>query len=393
MTSAGDGATRAPRETPLAAKLKARIRAEGPISVRDYMHACLQDAEHGYYRGQTAIGKAGDFTTAPEISQIFGELIGLWSAVVWQQMGAPPAFNLVELGPGRGTLMRDLLRASGRAMPAFIKAARVLLIESSATLAAVQRQTLEGTGVPMAWHDAVVADPLSAKIASAISIIDAPTILIANEYLDAQPIDQLVFDGAAWRQRVVALDAEGNLAFATGEVVTQPEAGSLPASPPEPGDILELSSSRGALEGERLAHHAHKGPVAALYIDYGHPETAYGDTLQAVRRHAFEHPLACPGEADLSAQVDFAAFRRDVEQAAGRGALVVDGPLTQGAFLASLGISERAARLIASNPALANEIEAGVARLLSPTGMGTRFKVIGVRSRSLPPLPGLPAVA
>lgn len=390
MTTAREAMPGAFPDTPLAAKLKTRIRAEGPIAVAEYMRACMLDAEHGYYRGRTAIGASGDFTTAPEISQVFGELIGLWAVVVWQQMGAPAVFNLVELGPGRGTLMRDLLRASGRAMPAFSQAVRVLLVESSATLAALQRQTLDGSGVPMAWHDAMVADPLAAKVASALSTVDAPTILVANEFLDAQPIDQLVFDGRDWRTRMVTVDAGGRLAFSTGDVAPWPDAAILPDRIAEPGAVLELSPARGVLEGGRLAHHADCGALAALYIDYGHPETAYGDTLQAVRRHAFEHPLDAPGEADLSAHVDFAAFRRDVEQAGG-GELVVDGPVTQAAFLASLGISERAARLIAANPALANEIEAGVARLMSPTGMGTRFKAIGVRSRSLPQLPGVQA--
>jgi SAM-dependent MidA family methyltransferase len=336
------------RDTPLALKLKDRIRRVGPISVAEYMQACLQDPEHGYYVKQSVIGRDGDFITASEISQIFGELIGLWSAVVWQQMGSPPRINLVELGPGRGTLMRDALRAAGK-VPGFIGALDVHLVESNEPLIRMQRKTLETVNSTLRWHRSLQSVP------------KGPALLIANEFLDTAAVEQSV-DGV---ERRVTMDESGRLVF-------------------EPaGGVIKESQDHVALTTD-LASRANDATLAALFIDYGHFETAAGETLQALRGHAPEHPLCSPGEADLTVHVDFAAFSAAVP----RQALSVDGPITQGEFLGRLGIVERASRLMHANPAKAAEIELSVARLIAPQGMGSRFKVVGIRSAHLPCMPG-----
>ncbi|MFA5898565.1 MAG: SAM-dependent methyltransferase [Hyphomicrobium sp.] len=357
--------------TPLALKLAERIARAGPISVADFVAACLQDADFGYYRRKAAIGAEGDFVTAPEISQVFGELIGLWCAVVWQQMGGPPKVRLVELGPGRGTLMRDALRAA-RLVPAFIAALSVELVESNATLEEAQRQTLDGEQVPVTWAPAIVPG-------------DGPVILIANEFLDVLPAEQLVFRQGAWCVRCVGLDASNRLVFVDGPVLTDarlPQSVSAPAD----GDIFETRQRAFADLARQLASAGQ--PVAGLFIDYGHQVSGLGDTLQAVAAHRYADPLENPGEADLTVQVDFAAFDA-VMRACG---FHCDGPVPQGEFLGRLGAVERASRLMAANPGQAAAIEVGLARLMGPTGMGSRFQVIGIRSVDLAPLPALAAV-
>jgi SAM-dependent MidA family methyltransferase len=346
--------------------LRARIVRDGPMPVDEFMRTCLADPEHGYWQRPGVIGAGGDFITAPEISQAFGELIGLWCAVVWQGMGQPAPVRLIELGPGRGTLMRDALRAA-RVVPPFLEAVTVHLIEISAPLREMQQETLMGLALPaIAWHQALdEAAP-------------GPAIIIANEFLDALPIRQLVFADGDWRERVVDVDAQGSLRFATGRAA-QIEADPS-AAPPRAGDILELRPSEEALLAELARREA---PLQALFVDYGPAEPAYGDTLQAMRRHAWVDPLAEPGLADLTAHVQFAHLARKA-RAAG---LAADGPMPQAEFLGRLGIAERAARLMAANPGEAGAIEAGVQRLLSPSGMGSLFKVMAVRSASLPPAP------
>ena len=358
------------RATPLAAKLAERIRRDGPITVHDYMTACLTDPDHGYYRTRDAIGRGGDFVTAPEISQVYGELIGLWAAVVWQQIGRPAPFALVELGPGRGTLMADALRAT-RIVPGFAAAARVHLVEVSEALRRIQSATLGAHGAEATWHEHVTQVPAG------------PAIVIANEFVDALPVEQFVRQDVGWRSRAVDLDAVGCLAFSADRAgpVHFPRGAPLTSSP---GTIFERRTTMDLAFG--LARLAKAGGMGAVVIDYGHTLSGPGDTLQAVRAHRFEHPLTSPGEADLTAQVDFSALA----DSARSFELAVDGPVTQAEFLGSLGIVERASRLMASNPAQAAAIEAGVARLLAPGGMGSRFRAIGVRSSCLPPLPGLP---
>jgi SAM-dependent MidA family methyltransferase len=352
---------------PLLLKLRERILRDGPLPVSQFMQVCVGDPEHGYWcRGDT-IGAAGDFVTAPEISQIFGELIGLWCAVTWQQLGSPTPLRLVELGPGRGTLMRDALRAARR-MPGFVEAASLHLVEISDALREVQQATLKRgpDQAAVTWHKDVADVP------------DGPSIILANEFLDALPIRQLVFADGHWHERVVALDAAGDLVFAQGNRVADQPA-YVPRHP-QPGAIVEL---RPGEEQLLVVLAARSEPFVALFIDYGPASAAVGDTLQAVRHHKYVDPLAEPGTADLTAHVQFSTVA-DKAYALG---LATDGPITQAEFLGRLGIAERATRLVAANPDKAAEIEAGVQRLMAPTGMGQLFKVLAVRSRALPPPP------
>jgi NADH dehydrogenase [ubiquinone] 1 alpha subcomplex assembly factor 7 len=382
------------RRTPLAQTLAADIARDGPLPVADFMARCLWNESHGYYATRQPLGRAGDFITAPEISQTFGELIGLWAAVVWRdQMAAPLTVTLAELGPGRGTLMRDMLRATAK-VPRLHAALRCHLIEASQPLIDQQRATLAGSGVPVAW----------AREATSIA---APAIVIANEFFDALPVDQWIKTPAGWAERCVTVDAGGNLAFDAmpgrrlgqallrdptsaggagplGRAALDPTFEHLDDDLPKAPEDTIIERRRFANVIEYLGALAAAGPVAALIIDYGHESSGPGDTLQAVRNHAHEHPLTSPGEADLSAQVDFAELARAAE----RAGFVVDGPVTQAAFLGRLGIVERASKLMAANPTKAAEIEFGVARLIAPDGMGSRFKVLGLRAPSLPPLPG-----
>jgi len=358
--------------TPLTERLAARIARDGPISVAQYMDACLHDPDHGYYRGQAAIGQAGDFITAPEISQIFGELIGLWCVLVWRGMGSPSKLRLIEIGPGRGTLMRDALRAA-RLVPEFRAALSVELVESNRVLQAAQQETLAGESIPMRWRGDLAPG-------------DGPVILIGNEFLDTLSIDQWVLHDGAWRIRSVGLDREGALTFVAEEASAAVPPSMPPDLIPKEGCIFE---SRGRPFAELVTAIKKLGaPVAGLLIDYGHTRSGFGDTLQAIGAHRYVDPLHSPGKADLSAQVDFAAFA-DAARAEG---LAVDGPLTQGELLGRLGIIERASRLMAMNPTLAASIEASVARLLAPGGMGTRFHAVGIRSVDISPLPALEPV-
>ena len=386
------------RDTPLAIKLKERIRREGAMPVAAYIQACLQDPEYGYYRKQLAVGTGGDFITAPEISQVFGELIGLWCAVVWQQMGAPNPVHLVELGPGRGTMMRDMLRAA-RAVPDFIDAVTVHLVETSQPLRALQKASLAGSPAVAEWHDHYGEIP------------SGPLIMVANEYLDAFPVNQWryvpdpsrvsgpecdpLFDLANWHIRLVELDEFDRLIF-TWRALTEewsiywaefkPSWNIRYCAPLKTGDIIECRHEPSSMFAQDFWKLQNFGG-AGLVIDYGHPTIIPGDTLQAVRRHQPEHPLTSPGEADLTTLINFDEFRMEVDQDHGKSCRF-DGPITQAEFLGRLGIIERASKLMAANPTRAGEIEAGVARLMAPGGMGGRFKAIGIRSPDVPKLPG-----
>ena len=357
------------RNTPLALKLKASIGRDGPMTVAEYMGRCLWDEEHGYYATQTVIGSTGDFITAAEITQVFGEIIGLWSAVVWQQvLGSPPALQLVEYGAGRGTMMRDALRAA-RVVPGFVAAASVHLLELSPTLAGAQRDALSGAGVPVTWGQNLAGFPV-------------PAIILANEFLDAWPVEQWIKTDTGWRWRGVGIDVGGELCFTT--VPGTRTRDDLDVQLPNAilGSVVESQRPERLAEAFKTLNQ--NGPMTALLIDYGHVAPVSGDTLQAVRNHAYESPLTSPGEADLSAQISFF----ELATALHASGLAIDGPVTQAEFFGSLGMIERASRLMSANPQRAGEIEAGIARLMSPNGMGTRFKVMGVRSPQLPPLPG-----
>ncbi len=343
--------------TPLAEKLRQRIRLAGPISVADYMAACLGDPEHGYYLHRDPLGRGGDFITAPEISQMFGELIGLWCVATWEAMGSPPQVVLAEFGPGRGTLMADALRAA-RVRPAFTAAASIHLVETSPALRERQRRALAGHAVT--WH------------ADTTTLPPGPLLAIANEFFDALPIHQFVRSDNGWAERVIGLGPEGNLAFGLRPASLRQDA--------PVGAVLEICPAATALV-ETLAQRLAASGGAVLALDYGHVEPGFGDTLQAVRAHRFDDPLAHPGEADLTAHVDFTALA----EAAQAGGAAVPKALTQGEFLQRLGLAERAAVLArGKDEATRRAIEAAVQRLAGDDGMGRLFKAFAVAEPGLP---------
>lgn len=353
--------------TPLDRILRQRIAAAGPISVYDYMSLCLGHDEHGYYRCREAIGRSGDFMTAPEISQVFGELIGLWSAAVAETIAPGAPLRLVEIGPGRGTLMADALRAR-RIVPGRLGRLAVHLVEPSPALAALQRRTLAAGPLVPHWHETLAGVP------------PGPAIILANEVIDALPVRQLIRRDGRWHERTVGLGEDGALILAVAE---EPEPGIATAAPE--GSLIELRPGVEGLLGA-IAERSRAHPTIALLIDYGHAHSGFGDTLQAVARHRSCDPLARAGETDLSAQVDFEAL---VAAAHAHG-LETGGPVPQAAFLGALGIVERAERLMRSaTPSQATAIEAGVLRLIDPNGMGSRFKVLALKSAGLGRLPGL----
>jgi len=355
--------------TPLLDKLKARIRATGPITVADYMSACLADPEHGYYLTAEPFGRSGDFITAPEVSQIFGELVGAFCLTAFERLGAPERVHLVELGPGRGTLMADLLRMASL-RPDFIAAANLHLVETSPRLRAVQAQTLAAAPSKPQFHETVATVP------------PGPVILIANEFFDALPIHQFIKTPAGWRERLVGLDDSGNLSFGIGAAAL-PET-DVPASvrAAEIGTILETQPAANAI-CQTIAERIAQDGGTALFIDYGYLKSAPGDTLQALYKHAYDDVLAHPGAADLTAHVNFEALARSAHL----GGAVPHAPLTQGQFLLAMGLLERAGALGAGKTEdIQNTIRAAVERLAGPDQMGGLFKVIAI-SQGHEPLP------
>ena len=346
--------------TPLGDKLAARIAATGPMSVADYMAACLGDPDHGYYRNRDPFGAAGDFVTAPEVSQVFGELIGLWCVATWQDMGMPKRFALIELGPGRGTFMADILRAA-RLRPEFLASVEVHIVETSPRLRERQRNAMMSSGIVPTWHEDIRDLPAS------------PSIVVANEFFDALPISQFVRTESGWSERMVGLDADGKLAFGLMPVAL---AGHAPAAP---GSVIEQSPASTAII-ERLAEGIAMNGGAALVIDYGYAGPAIGDTLQAVRAHRYADVLATPGEADITAHVDFTALATAARRAGARAAPL----LTQGAFLMRLGLRERFAGLAqGKDDAGRAALSADAARLAGEDGMGRLFKALGIAAPGL----------
>lgn len=351
----------------LAERLARRIGAQGPLPLADFM----AEANAAYYARGQAIGAAGDFITAPEISQVFGELIGLWAAVAWRRMGGPEPVRLVELGPGRGTLMADLLRATA-AVPGFRAAIDLHLVETSPALRARQAEALAGAAAT--WHDTLAEVP------------DGPLLLVANEFFDALPIRQFQRTPDGWRERLVGL-GEAGFRFVLGEAVGTPPLPAAVAKGAPPGAIAETCPA--ALEiAAAIGARIRTQGGAALIVDYGSVRSAPGDSFQAVRRHAYHAPLGEPGAADLTAHVDFEALAN----AAAAGGARPDGPETQGLWLRRLGIGARADALIANADARQRQaIASGVRRLIDAAEMGTLFKVLGLAHPALPTLPGFEA--
>lgn len=339
------------------------IRAGGPISVAEYMHLCLHDPSEGYYATRPALGdhtEGGDFITAPLVSQMFGELIGAWLATIWMQMGRPAPFCLVELGPGDGTLMSDLLRAAGRA-PGFLEAMDLWLVEPSQPLREAQGRRLGNIGRHV---DRLGETPTG-----------CPLLLVANEVLDCLPARQWVYHEGGWRERRIGLEGD-RLIFGLGS------ATKLPGAPDaaEEGAVFEYSAAQEALGSEIGARIAADGG-AALLIDYGRAEPGTGDTLQAIRGHRKVDPLLNPGEADLTVHADFPA----VLSAARREWVATAGPVIQGVFLRELGLETRAAALMRSQPVEAPRLRRQMERLASPEQMGEVFKVAALYSPGLLP--------
>ena len=352
----------------LAKRIAALIAAQGPISVAQYMTLALHDAEAGYYATRDPFGSKGDFITAPEISQMFGEMLGLWCGQIWIDQARPRNTKLVELGPGRGTLMADALRALKR-VPGFLDAVELVLVEASPVLRDVQWQTLKESGARIRWTPH-------------FDVADAPLLLLANEFFDALPVRQYVKTARGWCERMVVLK-DGALAFALAPINTP--AAAIPASrtgAPE-GGVYEVSPAATALAEESARVIAGHGG-AALLLDYGYAEIGFGETLQAVGGHRFAQVLAEPGARDLSAHVDFTALA----EAARHGGAQVFGPRPQGTFLNGLGIRARARQLIEANPAEAQGVSDAVERLTAPAQMGALFQAMAFLPQSAPPPPG-----
>ena len=348
-----------PVSNALQARIAGLIAAQGPISVAQYMTLALHDPQDGYYVTRPVLGAAGDFTTAPEISQMFGEMLGLWCVQVWHDQGQPRRKRLVELGPGRGTMMRDALRAA-KVAAEFLDGLEVVLVEASPVLQQAQAEKLKDCGVKLRWVPHFES-----------SLTDQPLFLLANEFFDAMPLRQYVKTARGWCERMVVVrDDVLDFALAPTPVPAALIAASRAGAPE--GSVYEVAPAATALAQEIGRVVAEKGG-GALFVDYGYGEAAgFGETLQAVGGHKFADVLADPGENDLSAHVDFAALA----QAGRHGGAAAYGPRDQGEFLADLGITGRAEQLMSTNPAAAQSLFAAIERLIGPGQMGTLFKAM-----------------
>ncbi len=355
-----------PRIVTLRDRLLGLIAQNGPMSVAQYMAAALYDPQGGYYARRAMLGADGDFITAPEVSQMFGELVGLWCAQGWMDIGSPAPFQLVELGPGAGAMIADAWRATN-IVPGFHNAARISLVEVSPPLRERQATMIASA----TW------------VSRLDEVAEGPTIIVGNEFLDCLPIRQFVRTAEGWRERLVGMGDAGVLQFGLSPDAFADDAMIAPALRDAPeGSVAEIAPALPTFIAQ-LAARVHKHGGRALFIDYGTPTTTAGDSLQAVRGHRKVDPLDDPGGADLTAHVDFATLA-----ALARGAgLDVAGPVAQGAWLKALGIDARAEKLSRAQPDKAEIIARQHARLTAHDGMGELFQAICLSS------PGLPAPA
>jgi SAM-dependent MidA family methyltransferase len=336
------------------------------------MELCLTHPKFGYYVSRDPLGREGDFTTAPEVSQMFGELLGLWAASVWKAIGSPSLLRLIELGPGRGTMMADALRAL-RVLPPLYQSLSIHLVEINPVLRDKQKATLSGVR-HIAWHDSIDDVP------------EGPAIILANEYFDVLPIHQVVKRETGWHERTVEIDGNGKLMFGSSlepvprfEVLLPPLVRAAPV-----GAVFEW---RPDAEIMKIASRVRDQDGAALIIDYGHLRSDAGDTFQAIARHSFTDPLKNPGLADVTAHVDFQALVRAAEDLGAR----VHGPVSQGEFLKRLGIETRAVTLMAkASHEVSEDISGALKRLIGGGrgGMGSMFKVLAVAEPQLTTLAG-----
>ncbi|MGE0753759.1 MAG: class I SAM-dependent methyltransferase [Alphaproteobacteria bacterium] len=354
--------------------IAAQIASNGPLTVSEYMQLALSHPEYGYYMRKDPLGSSGDFTTAPEISQIFGELLGAWTAQQWKHLNQPEC-ALIELGPGRGTLMSDMLRAT-RHVQEFHDAISVHLVETSPAMKQKQWQALAGKHDALHWHESVDELPK-----------DKPWLIVANEFFDALPIRQFLCQNGAWHERAVGSDDNGALTFTSmplntdscdkqlKEFLGQFEPASLAA-----GDIVEYGMAAVDITSTIACHLRDVGGVA-LIVDYGYAGLGIGDTFQAVRTHRYHPPLRDPGQADLTAHVDFTRLAITAE----RCHAVAHGPVAQGAFLGRLGAIPRAIHLCEqSTPEQQANVIGSVRRLIDPDQMGELFKAMAITGGTHP---------
>ncbi|WP_018997664.1 class I SAM-dependent methyltransferase [Hirschia maritima] len=351
------------REPSLETRIKSLIQTNGPISISVFMQLALFDRKQGYYATRPGIGR--DFITAPEISQVFGELLGVWAAYEWQQLGCPSTFHLIELGPGRGTMIRDIWRATSK-IQGFNDAAQVHLIEPSLALRKKQADTL-GLELTPEWVDDLADIP------------DGPTLIIANEVLDCLPIRQFVQKHDKWHERQIGLDDKNCFTFGLSGPINSAKDQALLEELPRNQSIIEISTALDAYIqqiSERLA----QGNSRVLFIDYGPASSRPADTFRAYANGKQIDPLTQVGKTDLTADVDFT----EVSKSAQNHNLDVSGPISQGWFLGSMGGVERINQLMDQNPSLADNIAEGGTKLMSPEHMGERFQAICLSSNDLP---------
>jgi NADH dehydrogenase [ubiquinone] 1 alpha subcomplex assembly factor 7 len=353
------------------------IEAQGPMSVAQFMTISLLDPKEGYYATRDPLGSGGDFITAPEVSQMFGEMIGLWLVQAWSDQGCPKKPRLVELGPGRGTLMADILRTA-KVAPEFLADLEVVLIEASPALQQVQADKLRGP-------NGILAADISWQAQFDDSLDDRPLFLIANEFFDALPVRQYVKTKRGWCERLVTA-SQGELTFALAPVPAPIVTIPADREKAPDGGVYETSPAATAL-AEAIARIIAAKGGAALMLDYGYAEVSgFSETLQAVSGHRFADTLAEPGEDDVSAHVDFAALA----QAGRRGGVNVSGPVTQGMFLANIGIVERAEQLMKANPDNSRDLLTATERLIGNDQMGILFKVLAFVPPAISDVAGFP---
>ncbi|MET0183739.1 MAG: SAM-dependent methyltransferase [Caulobacterales bacterium] len=356
--------------TTLQQRLIAQIAIDGPMSVAQFMTHALYDPEGGYYARNADIGGTGDFTTSPEISQMFGELIGLWCVHEWEQIGKPDPFNLIELGPGNGVLMSDAWRAA-KLSPAFRKAARIHMLEIGEGLRRKQSASLANVGAKATWHERFEDIPAG------------PSIIVANEFFDCLPIRQFVRRDGQWRERLLGRDDEGELTFGLASDIALLSAAIIPPTlaDAEDGAIAEIAPALPTWI-DLIAARFHAAPSRALIIDYG--GDGAGDTLQAMRAHEKSYVLDDIGIADLTAHVDFGAIKR-LARASG---LAVADAIPQRDFLRALGLDQRTHALAQQHPEITEQLGRDYQRLTAPDQMGDLFKATCLSSPNLPPPAG-----
>lgn len=344
--------------TQLQSFLRTKIAKDGPMGIDAFMGFVLGAPDIGYYMNRDPLGLNGDFTTAPEISQMFGEMIGAWLADIWAQHGSPSDFILLELGPGRGTLMADILRTCAK-VSGFTDAAHIHLVEISPVLKAKQRETLSALDVH--WHDGIESLPAH-----------MPIFFVANEFFDALPFKQFIYKGGKWAERLV--DCRNDSFVFTEQMVMLDPLEGVNLSLPEEGKIFELSRARQNVMAD-LAQKLKVQKGAGLVIDYGHLKPGYGNTFQALRSHEYADPLKDVGQSDLTSHVDFYALS---EMAKAQGVDIL-GMTRQGDFLLALGVQLRARQLLQkASGQSAKDIQKALHRLVHLDEMGSLFKVMGL---------------